>query len=240
MHQKPIPILMYHSIERMPKSTLMRSLHVPPERFSFQMKMLNFLGYKGLSMRELFPYFEGKKIGKVVGITFDDGYQNNLKNAAPILKKYNFSATCYLVSERIGSFNTWDLDKGIPKCPLMSENDVNEWLKLGLDIGAHSKTHRSLEASNYELALEEIHKCKADLETIFDLEIQDFCYPFGQFNDLILNITKKAGYKTATTMNRGRVSLTSNNLKLPRIPITHHTLPYLFLAKILTNYEDKR
>ena len=83
-----IPILMYHSIEKMPKSTVMRSLHVPPKRFKFQMWLLNFFGYKGLSMRELKPYLDGKKIGKVVGITFDDGYQNNLINAAPVLKKY--------------------------------------------------------------------------------------------------------------------------------------------------------
>ena len=70
----PIPILMYHSIEAMPKSTVMRSLHVSPKRFEIQMWLLNMLGYKGLSMRELAPYLEGQKTGKVVGITFDDGY----------------------------------------------------------------------------------------------------------------------------------------------------------------------
>ena len=90
MMKYPIPILMYHSIESMPKSTVMRSLHVPVKSFAMQMKILDMFGYKGLSMRELTPYLEGKKIGKVVGITFDDGYKNNLINAAPILKKYNF------------------------------------------------------------------------------------------------------------------------------------------------------
>ena len=48
-----------------------------------------------------------------ISITFDDGYQNNLINAAPILKKYNFSATCYIVSESIGLSNKWDLKKNI-------------------------------------------------------------------------------------------------------------------------------
>ena len=41
-------------------------------------------------------------------------------------------------------------------------------------------------------------------------------------------------------MSRGRATLQSNKLTLPRMPITHHTLPHLFLAKILTKYEDKR
>ena len=85
-----IPILMYHSIEPMPRSTTMRSLHVSPKRFNFQMWLLKVLGYKGLSLRQLKPYLDGKKTGKVVGITFDDGYKNNLFNAAPILLKNKF------------------------------------------------------------------------------------------------------------------------------------------------------
>ena len=89
MQNIKIPILMYHSIESMPKTTVMRSLHVPPRRFDFQMRMLKMLGYQALSLKKLKPYLDGKKQGKVVGITFDDGYQNNLMNAAPILLKYN-------------------------------------------------------------------------------------------------------------------------------------------------------
>ena len=240
MKKKPIPILMYHSVELMPRSTVMRSLHVPPKRFEIQMWLLNILGYKGLSMRELTPYLEGEKTGKVVGITFDDGYQNNLINAAPILKKYNFSATCYLVSQRIGTSNTWDLDKGITQRPLMTQSEVQEWLNLGLDIGAHTQTHPLLEELSEQQSQEEIFNCKADLEHMFKVSIKDFCYPFGRFNDSSVNIVKRAGYITATSMTRGRASTKSNKLTLPRIPITHHTLPHLFLAKILTKYEDKR
>ena len=240
MPKRPIPILMYHSIEAMPKSTVMRSLHVSPKRFGIQMWLLNMLGYKGLSMRELTPYLEGEKTGKVVGITFDDGYQNNLINAAPILKKYNFSATCYLVSQRIGTSNTWDLDKGITQRPLMTQSEIQEWLNLGLDIGAHTQTHPLLEELSEQQSQEEIFNCKADLEQMFKVSIKDFCYPFGRFNESLVNMIKEAGYSTATTMSRGRATPQSNKLTLPRMPITHHTLPHLFLAKILTKYEDKR
>jgi peptidoglycan/xylan/chitin deacetylase (PgdA/CDA1 family) len=240
MKKKPIPILMYHSIEAMPKSTVMRCLHVPPKRFRLQMRLLNMLGYKGLSMRELTPYLEGKKTGKVVGITFDDGYQNNLINAAPILKNYNFSATCYLVSHKIGTSNTWDFDKGITQRPLMTQSEVQEWLNLGLDIGAHTLTHPVLDELSEQQSQEEIFSCKTDLEQMFKVSVKDFCYPFGRFNKPLENKVKAAGYSTATTMSRGRATPQSNKLTLPRIPITHHTLPHLFLAKILTQYEDKR
>jgi len=235
-----IPILMYHSIESMPKSTVMRSLHVPPRRFRFQMWMLKKLGYQGLSIRELRPYLDGDKKGKVVGITFDDGYQNILLNAAPILKKYNFSATCYIVSDRIGSSNTWDLEKNITQRPLMTNVEINLWLKLGMDIGAHTRTHADLTSISKLKAEKEISDCKNELEKIYKVEVNDFCYPFGKFNDLVSDMVKDSGYLSATSMQRGRVNTISNRFMLPRVPINHRTLPHLFLAKILTKYEDTK
>jgi peptidoglycan/xylan/chitin deacetylase (PgdA/CDA1 family) len=235
-----IPILMYHSIESMPQSTIMRSLHVPPRRFKFQMWLLKVLGYKGLSLRELKPYLDGEKKGKVVGITFDDGYQNILLNAAPILKKYNFSATCYIVSESVGSSNTWDLNNGITQRALMTETEINSWLELGMDIGGHTKTHADLTTISKLQAQNEISDCKSELEKKYKVKVTDFCYPFGRFNELVCNMTKDSGYLSATTMQRGRANSKSNKFMLPRIPINHRTLPHLFLAKILTKYEDRR
>ena len=240
MSKNNIPILMYHSIELMPKSTVMRGMYVPPDRFHFQMKLLKILGYKGLSVRELKPYLEGEKIDKVIGITFDDGYLNNLINAAPILKKFNFTATCYLVSEYIGKTNLWDKPKGISQKPLMTSEEVYKWLSFGMDIGAHTQTHINLKSVSKEKAEREIIECKQDLEKKFNVSIEDFCYPFGKFDDSISNMARKAGYSSATTMIRGRANKESNNLKLPRIPITYHTLPHLFLLKLLTRYEDRR
>ncbi len=240
MISKKIPILMYHSIELMPRSTVMRGMHVPPRRFKFQMWLLKILGYKGLSIRELQPYLNGTKTGKVVGITFDDGYQNNLKNAAPVLKKYKFSATCYLVSNFIGTSNIWDQSKGITQRPLMSSDEVKEWISLGMDIGAHTQSHVDLKTTNKDIAKNEINFCKAALEKKFNILIMDFCYPFGSFDEATCNIVKKAGYSTATTMLRGRVHRETNLFQLPRVPITFHTLPHLFLIKIFTNYEDKK
>jgi peptidoglycan/xylan/chitin deacetylase (PgdA/CDA1 family) len=224
----------------MPKSTVMRSLHVPPRRFKFQMWMLNKLGYKGLSLNKLKPYLDGEKHGKVVGITFDDGYQNNLINAAPILLKYNFSATCFIVSESIGTSNTWDLDKKITQRPLMSENEIQEWLNLGMDIGAHTKTHADLTSISLDKVQEEMYECKLDLEFFFKVPVSDFCYPFGRFNESILNEVRNSEYLSAVTMQRGKADTRTNRYKLPRIPVNHHTLPHLFLAKILTNYEMTR
>ena len=126
MHQKTIPILMYHSIANMPKGTKMRSLHVHPKKFQFQMRLLKLFGYKALSMSDLKPYLIGKKTGKVVGLTFDDGYKNNYVNALPILTKLGFSATLYAVSNNIGGVNNWDTSKGLPEKKIINEKELNE------------------------------------------------------------------------------------------------------------------
>ena len=240
MQNIKIPILMYHSIESMPKTTVMRSLHVPPRRFDFQMKMLKLLGYQALSLKKLKPYLDGKKQGKVVGITFDDGYQNNLINAVPILLKYNFSATCYIVSENLGLSNTWDQEKGITQRPLMTVDEIKSWLSFGMDIGGHTQTHADLTKISIKAAKREINTSKGDLENTFNTQVTDFCYPFGRFDDLISDLVKESGYLSATTMERGIVKSMTNRFMLPRMPINHRTLPHLFLAKILTNYEDRR
>ncbi|MDB2590008.1 polysaccharide deacetylase family protein [Candidatus Thioglobus sp.] len=239
MQQKPIPILMYHSIAAMPKGTVMRSLHVPPTLFKLQMWLLKIMGYQGLSMGELQPYLMGEKIGKVVGITFDDGFKNNFTKALPILRKNGFSATCYIISQNIGGINHWDLDKGIDENPLMNENEIKQWLDNGMEIGSHTQNHVHLAESSIEIATKEIIQSKLDLEKRFNCQITHFCYPYGSYNNEIINIAKNANYQTATTVNRSRIHRGDNLLALSRIPITHRTFPHLFLMKILSKYEDR-
>ena len=72
------------------------------------------------------------------------------------------------------------------------------------------------------------------------IKVTDFCYPFGRLNESIYRMIKNSSFLTATSMQRGRANLQSDKYMLPRIPINHHTLPHLFLAKILTKYEDKK
>ena len=60
-------------------------------------------GYKTIDFNEI-----EKKESKTIIITFDDGYKDVFYNALPILKKYNFKATCFLVTSFIGDFNNWD------------------------------------------------------------------------------------------------------------------------------------
>lgn len=236
-----IPILMYHQTDvPPPRGTPLRGLVVSPGSFYRQMLLLKWMGYTGLSMRQLEPYLCGKRQGKVVGITFDDGYQNNLQHALPALKEFGFSATCYAVSSMIGGQNSWDLGIGVAQKPLMTKDNWLEWIAAGMDVGSHTKTHVDLTTLSPEAAEEQIKGSKLELESNLGYEVRHFCYPYGRFNELHMELVHTAGYISATTTQRGRVQANDNNLKLRRVLVAQATSPIHFALKISSRYEDSR
>jgi peptidoglycan/xylan/chitin deacetylase (PgdA/CDA1 family) len=232
MKKNSIPILMYHSIASMPIGTVTRGLNVTPKLFNSQMWLLKKLGYRGLGMEELQPYLVGEKQGKVVGITFDDGFRNNLTHALPILKKYGHSATCYIISRKVGETIEWDFNKDTLENTLMNKDEIIEWIDEGMEIGAHTQNHVHLADCDVEIAKQEIQQSRSDLETQFNCPINHFCYPYGSYNNKIVDIVNKAGYKTATTTKKGRVEGKVDLLELPRIVIKNRAVLPLFFMKL--------
>ena len=238
MPYKPIPILMYHQIDTSKRGAPFRSLSVHPKSFARQMWLLNLLGYKGVSMSDLTPYLRGDKQGKVVGITFDDGYLNNLENALPILTKYGFSSTVYIVSQK--QTNDWDLPHNIEQKPLMNNTQQKQWLSAGQEIGAHTRHHLNLMKIAPEEAKQEIERCKSELEQGLNTQVNHFCYPYGQYTKKIVDMVKAAGYITATTVQRSRVYAEDDLFELPRVSVGRHNHLLAFLMKLIATYEDKR
>ncbi len=237
---RPIPILTYHQIAQAPASgSPMRSLYVSPSAFALQMQTLSLLGYQGLSMTALMPYLTGEKSGKVVGITFDDGYVNNLDNAADVLKKFNFSSTCYVVSELLGKTNSWDHALGIASAPLMDIFQLKQWLDSGQEIGSHTQHHVDLTATDISNSQSEIHNSRIALSQLLNTDVQQFCYPYGRYAPEHVDIVKASGYLAATTTARGKVHNADSVFELRRIPVVRSTSLPQFLLKILTSYEDR-
>jgi peptidoglycan/xylan/chitin deacetylase (PgdA/CDA1 family) len=237
---RPIPILMYHQIDAPPpRGTPLRGLVVSPRSFAWQMAMLKWLGYRGLSMRDLEPYLDGRQSGKVVGITFDDGYLNNLEHALPIMKRYGHTATCYAVSSLMGQTNRWD-EGMVATQALMGLNHWRQWLEAGMDVGSHTQHHIDLRQSPDEVALQEMKDSKQELEQTLGVAVRHFCYPYGRLETRHVDMAHQAGYLTATTMDRGRVWPGTDRHRLPRVMVACATNPWQFFLKVATGYEDRR
>ena len=100
-----IPVLLYHSI-----SDDNSNISLKLNTFENQIMYLKKNGYTSINFNEI---DQNKK--KQIIITFDDGYKDVFVNALPILKKYNFKATCFFVTNLIGQDNNWDIKKKIFK-----------------------------------------------------------------------------------------------------------------------------
>lgn len=237
----PIPILVYHQIdEAPPKGAAFRSLYVAPEAFARQMRLLALLGYQGLSMSALLPYLRGKKQGKVVGITFDDGYLNNLTHALPVLQRLGFSSTCYAVSQRLGQTNVWDKVQGIAQTPLMDADQLRQWVAGGQEVGAHTRHHVVLPQCDTSTCVDEMTLGRAELEAATGSAVAHFCYPYGQYNAEHVAMARQAGFETVTTTQRSRVVAGADLCQLPRVPVLRSTTLPVFWVKVATGYEDRR
>jgi peptidoglycan/xylan/chitin deacetylase (PgdA/CDA1 family) len=237
----PIPILTYHQIaEAPPKGTPHRSLCVSPTTFRKQMAFLALMGYQGLSMTALQPYLRGERTGKVVGITLDDGYLNNLVHAAPVLRNYGFSSTCYVVSQLLGKTNVWDQESGIPESALMDATQLREWVAGGQEVGAHTRHHAHLCQLDANKARDEITMCKKDLEDLLGSAVEHFCYPYGEYTTAHAVMVTEAGYRTATTTQRSRCIAADSFTALPRVPVARRTTRLSLWLKLATDYEDRR
>ena len=244
MPKQTIPILMYHQIDaEPPKGSPMRGLVVSPTTFSRQMAALKLFGYQGKSMGDLLPYIKGEKHGKVFGITFDDGYENNLRCALPILQRHGFTSTCYIVANQIGKTNSWDLERGVIQVPLMNTQQLQAWVDAGQEVGSHTMNHANLETLSEAEQATEIGQSKSQLEAVIHQKagVQHFCYPYGGLNKSAVQNVKAAGYLTATTTVRGRaIQGQSDELLLPRVLVSRTTTWMQLLLKCLSRYEDKR
>jgi peptidoglycan/xylan/chitin deacetylase (PgdA/CDA1 family) len=236
----PIPILVYHQIDAAPpKGAPFRSLYVSPAAFARQMRLLSLLGYQGMSMSGLMPYLRGEKQGKVVGITFDDGFLNNLTHALPVLQRNGFSSTCYAVSQRLGQTNVWDQAQGVAQTPLMTAAQLRQWVAGGQEVGAHTRHHVNLTACGDTDALEEILLSKTELSTLSGKTVEHFCYPYGGLTPTHTEMVRSSAYASATTTVRGRAKAGLDLMLLPRVPVVRSTTLPVFWVKLATRYEDR-
>ena len=224
-----IPIVSYHSIsdENCPISLSLNE-------FERQLAFFKKNNFQSIHYNEIKNNSSKKFI-----ITFDDGYKDLIENALPLLKKYNFKATCLIISNLIGKSNMWDEhNNNIKDKELMNLSDIDFWLKNGMKIGSHSKNHKKLTLLKEKDAKDEIINSKIELESLTGTSINSFCYPYGLHNESIVNIVKEE-YDSAFTTNRSRFDPARHNkYKLPRIDMGKTISNFKLYLKFFTPYED--
>ncbi len=212
-----VPILMYHHIDDPPPSVgrIRYNLSVPPNRFEAHLRYLKEAGYTTISLDDLVYYLtRGRPLPpKPVIITLDDGYRDNYTAAFPLLKKYGFTATFFIITDVVNQghpdYLTWDM--------------VREMRQAGMQFGVHGRTHIDLsQASRDHLIWQALGSTE-----VFQVELGEparyISYPSGRYDDEVIAIYRSAHYWAGLTTRQGATHDSNNLFELKRVRISHDT-----------------
>ena len=209
-----LPILVYHHVVPGHSPGL---LFVTPEGFEQQLKYLRDNGYRSVSFDDLADCLEyGAPLPeRPVIFSFDDGWENQFQYAFPLLEKYGFSATFYVVTSYLDHQN------------FMTVNQLKTMLAAGMVIGSHSRTHPALPSlGNGPRLKDEIFASKTWLEEQLGVAIDTFAYPYGSYTAAVAAVVKAAGYRTARTVDAGTHTAADNLETLPAVLFSQYANHY--------------
>jgi peptidoglycan/xylan/chitin deacetylase (PgdA/CDA1 family) len=214
-----VRILTYHRVG-VPRSGLpYEALTVRADRFRCQMKTLRRLGCTVVDMDAVAGWLDGGNLpGKrATVITFDDGYDDLYEHALPAMQAADVTGLIYLVSDRRN--DDWRREKSPDPLALLDWPRIREMAEAGIRFGCHTRTHARLTECSDEQLKDEIGNSKKILEDKLGCAVEHFCYPFGAYNDRVVDAVAEAGYATATTTERGAALRGAHPLRLPRLTI---------------------
>ncbi|MCK4386497.1 MAG: polysaccharide deacetylase family protein [Candidatus Pacebacteria bacterium] len=211
-------VLMYHSV-----SNDKRFFTVASVNFEKQLRFLKKKKFNVIKIGDLVKTIQDKKqmLHKTAVLSFDDGYQDNYSVVFPLLKRYNFPVTIFLITDLIGQegYLNWD--------------EIKEMQQSGfVNFGCHTLSHPKLNQISKERLRAELTESKQIIEKQLGQKCDVFAYPSGCFDNSVVAMVKNAGYQGAFTVREGAIGLKNNIFLLPRLSIDSSTTFSQFLGKI--------
>jgi len=227
-----VPILMYHRIAIDGQTTLAR-YRMAPDLFAAQMDALYRAGYHTIHLEDWINALlrNEQRPGKPIILTFDDGYRDFLTAATPILRYYGFSATVFLVAERIGNVADWDSVYG-EAAPLLSWQELHALQETGTEFGCHSASHWPMTGMSLTELTEDTARAHAVLEEGLGAPVTSLAYPYGAENEFVRRVVFHLGFQAAVTCDPGISRLGDDPLRLRRIEVFGNCTPERLLVLI--------
>jgi peptidoglycan/xylan/chitin deacetylase (PgdA/CDA1 family) len=192
-HDRPVPILMYHVIAAAPHGVAFPDLWVKPTDFAGQMNWLARRGYHAVTLRRVYDYWlSGAPLpARPIVVSFDDGYLGQHTHALPVLRKLKWPGVLNLKVDSLES------PYALPSWR------VQQMLAAGWELDAHTITHPDLTHVDDAQLWREVHGSRVELQRLFHVPVDFFCYPSGRYDAHVIAAVRRAGYLGATTTNYG-------------------------------------
>jgi peptidoglycan/xylan/chitin deacetylase (PgdA/CDA1 family) len=180
-------------------------LTIAASTFEEQMRHLKAEGYHAVQLDAFLAFLHQRRQlpRKSVVIAFDDGHKGFVEYALPVLKQLGFPAVLFVVTDQIGhrvnpSFLTWD--------------ELRDLVAAGVEVYAHSKTHHDLRRAAGEAEARYARRMQLELGLPLDLlhkelpgrdtRLEGVAYPFGEWDDRLLESVRQYGYVAGFTVRR--------------------------------------
>jgi peptidoglycan/xylan/chitin deacetylase (PgdA/CDA1 family) len=205
---------MYHYLSVPPRGAdaIRRDLSITPALFETHLAYLREAGYETISLEELSYAFiqQASLPPKPIILTFDDGYRDNYENAFPLLKKYNYHATFFLMTQPVDTYNvnymTWEM--------------IQEMSQAGMEFGSHTHTHPDLRNRSREFLSTQLVHSQELIEAHLGKPVRFFCYPSGQYDSLVIETLQAADYWAAVTTQPGSEHSFGRRYEMARLRIS--------------------
>lgn len=145
---------------------------------------------------------------KALTLSYDDGVEQDVQ-LIEIMKQYGLKGTFNLSSGCYAEEGTVYPPGTIHR--RLSKDEVTRiYSQSGQEIAVHALTHPFLEQLPPNLCNKEICVDRENLEQQFDCIIRGMAYPYGTFNDEVVEIVKQNGIVYARTV------ISSGNFEMPK------------------------
>ncbi|WP_322906661.1 polysaccharide deacetylase family protein [Paenibacillus campi] len=222
-----IAVLMYHYVVPQKYNIEPNNARINLEAFEAGMKYLHDEGYHTATLKELEQYVRGEiqLPEKTVVLTFDDGYQNNVIYAYPVLKKYGFKANIFIVGTKLSE----QKQKFIPTAKTTISRPE---MKATSDVFTYNSHTYNLHYKRLVQCAEYYAAGKDSTRFIHDIGLMKsktgintpyFAYPYGEYDPQMVYDLKRNGYRMAFTVRPGFVHPGDDPMYLPRLNVTSTT-----------------
>jgi len=227
-----LPILTYHSVAPSNNPAFAR-YRITPEQFEEQLEYLRDTRFRSVTLDEwrLAKQAWTPLRGRAVLLTFDDGFEDFAKYAWPLLRRYGFGATVFLVSGHVGGTNAWDAAYG-EQTPLMGWDTIRRLRAEGVDFGSHTVSHPFLTARPPAEVAREFAESRAELAEGLGEAPVAVAYPHGAENISVQHLAGATGYWYGLSNRPGRSALSDPLLALSRIEVRGDAELHDFITKL--------
>ncbi|MGC9332506.1 MAG: polysaccharide deacetylase family protein [Anaerolineae bacterium] len=208
-----MPILMYHHIVAAPPGANVyeRDLSVTPKNFEHQLHYLKQEGYESITLNDLVLHLtRGTRLPpKPIILTFDDGYVDAYTHAFPLLKRFGFTGTFFLISAPVDANNP----------AFLSWDQVQEMHEDGMRFEPHSYDHPDMRNRGFQFVVFQILAPKEAIEARTGEPCRFFAYPSGRYDEFVIDVLRSAHYWGSVLTAQGATHTYDDLFTLRRVRV---------------------